>query len=326
MRALVLSATLALFALGLAAGPARADVGRVLDDHVLPGVSAFAGATAALAKAARQDCTAVGPAHAAAFDAWMGIAHLNLGPGEGAALGIAFWPDPRGTAPRALRALLAGPLPDDYAQVSAAARGLHALDLMLGEPGLRDYAPGSPGCALVTAIAADLAAQAAALDAAWQDDFAARLRSAGAADNATFLAPDEAVRALYTQLVTGVEFIKDQRVARPLGAFGAPHPARAEAWRTARPQRNILLSLAALRDLARALSDVPMPRSETAFAAALDAAGRLSDPALADLDDPQAWLKLDILRQRLDALQDEIAAELGAALAVGAGFNALDGD
>jgi predicted lipoprotein len=313
--------------LALIAAPAAADVRRAVETQILPGYAAFTAATAGLAAAAEADCTDIAAPYAAAFDAWMAVAHLNLGPAEDVRLSIAFWPDTRGVTPRALRALLDAPaLPADYAEVSAAARGLFALDILTGDPAFAGYAKASPACGLVQAVARDLAAQAAGLEAGWRGGFADALLTAGADGNATFLGPDEALRALYTQALAGIEFLIEGRIERPLGRFDAPKPARAEAWRTGRPQRNILLSLQALEALALSLTDAPAPRTEAAFAAAREAAARLSDPALRDIADPQAWLKLDILRQRVEAVATAVEGEIGTALGVGQGFNAADGD
>ena len=101
-------APLALAA-ALLAAPALAGVEEAVDAHALPRVAAFAEAAAALDAAARQDCEAeaVRPAYHDAFDAWMGVSHMRMGPLEedGRALAVAFWPDERDATGRALRAL-----------------------------------------------------------------------------------------------------------------------------------------------------------------------------------------------------------------------------
>ncbi|MES2845028.1 MAG: imelysin family protein [Pseudomonadota bacterium] len=93
-----------LIALSLAASPACADVVDVVQRHVLPGYAVFAGATADLARVAQSTCDAptLRPAFNAAWDAWLGVSHLHLGPAEkdGRALAIAFWPDPKGLGAR----------------------------------------------------------------------------------------------------------------------------------------------------------------------------------------------------------------------------------
>ena len=125
----------------------------------------MAEATATLARAAEADCTAeaLRPAYLAAWEAWAPIADLRIGPSEAAALTIAYWPDERGAGARTIRSLLAaedpaGRDPAAFAEVSAAARGFPALDLLLGDPDLSGYGPGSYACDLVRSAALDLAA------------------------------------------------------------------------------------------------------------------------------------------------------------------------
>lgn len=328
---MTLRAALAL-ALALLGAPALADTERALAEHVLPGHAAFAEAAGALEAAAEADCRAeaVRPAFEAAFDAWMGIAHLRLGPTEAAAPAIAFWPDPSGATQRAVSDLLAAADdaaldPARMARASVAGRGLLALDRLLADPDLAGYGPDDHACRLVEAIAADLAAQARALEAEWTG-FAETMRSAGEPGNDRFLAPREASGALYTQLVAGLTFDRDERLGRPMGTLDRPRPTRAEAWRSGRSVPNLAGSLAALRDLARALAPGAIPETEAAFEAALEAAGRLGDPGLQDLDDPQAWLRADAVRSRLDETLAAVDAEIGAPSGLSAGFNSQDGD
>jgi predicted lipoprotein len=317
------------------AAPAAGGVNEAIDDAILPATASFAETAGALAATAAGDCRAeaVRPAYHAAFDAWLGIGHLRLGPLEeqGRALAIAFWPDTRGITPRTVAGLIADDdpalaSPDEFAEVSVAGRGLFAMEQVLYDDTHAGYGEGTPACALVRMQAADLARMAAAVDAEWRGGFAGTLRTAGAEGNATFLDEREAQRALYTALVTGLEFDKDQRVGRPLGTFDRPRPNRAEARRSGRSLRNVVLSLEALRDLARGLSDVPIPRTEAAFADALEMAEALGDPVFAAVEDPQGWLEADILRQRIDFAQDAVSGEIGAVLGITAGFNAADGD
>ena len=313
------------------AAPLRADVARALETQILPGYAGFASATKALAEAAQADCdpAAIKPAYDAAFDAWLQVGHLRLGPGEVAAITIAFWPDTRGATLRALDRMIADQDPvgrdaTDYAQVSAAARGFFALDALVFDPEPKGDA--AYRCALTATVAADLAAQAATLEQDWRDGFAQVLTTAGQPGNATYLAPEEATQALYTQLLAGLEFTEDQRLGRPLDSFDAPHPRRAEAWRSDRSLPNIRASLTAQRALALALADAPLPASEAAFDAAEAAAEVVADPGLQDIDDAQAWFRADVLRQRVQAIRQAVEAELGAQLGVSAGFNSADGD
>jgi predicted lipoprotein len=321
----------------LCAAPARADVERALTAQILPGFARFAEAAEGLATSARADCrpAAVIPAYHAAFDAWAAVADLRLGPSETGALTVAFWPDDRGYTPRALSALIAaedpvGRDPARYAEVSVAARGFLALEMLLHDPAFADYGPGDYRCALVQTIAADLARQAEALAAAWSEGFAATLRTAGAAGNATFLTGDEAIRAIYTQVLTALDWTADSRLGRPLGSSGRPRPRLAEAWRSGRSLRNAVLACEAAHALAHALAAdlVPggLPQTDAALARVQAAAATIEDPAFQDIADPQARLRVEALQQAVRALRSAIATEIGARLGIAAGFNAQDGD
>ncbi|MFV0303000.1 MAG: imelysin family protein [Paracoccus sp. (in: a-proteobacteria)] len=323
-----------MLAAGLAlslAVPSRADLARAVETQILPGFADFTATAATLAETAKGSCdpAAIRPAYDAAFDAWLQVAHLRLGPGETMILSIAFWPDTRGATPRALDQMIAdqdpvGTDPTEYAQVSAAARGFFALEALVFDP--EPQGDAAYRCALTATVAADLARQAAKLDQDWRDGFATVLTTAGQPGNAVYLAPEEAVRALYTQLLAGLEFTEDQRLGRPLDSFDMPHPRRAEAWRSGRSLPNIRASLRAERALALALADGPIPATEAAFDAAGRAADVVVDPGLQDIADAQAWFRADVLRQRVQAIRQAVAAELGAQLGVSAGFNSADGD
>ena len=321
-----------ILALGLAQ-PALAGVNEAVDRYILPSLSAFAEAAEDLDRAARADCRpeAVTPAFHAAFDAWMTIADLRIGPSETSALSIAFWPDARGFTGRTLSQLIAAedPVtfdPDGYAEVSIAARGFFALEMLLFDPGFSDYTPGSYTCALVRAIATDLDRQAAALETDWKDGFAAILRTAGGAGNATYLDDSEALRALYTQLLSSLEFTANQRLGRPMGSFEQPRPTRAEAWRSGRSLRNVLLSVNAAEALAHALADRDLPETDAAAARVHDLAVRIVDPAFQGITDPQERLHLEVVQQAVRTLRAAIEAEVGAPLGIAPGFNSQDGD
>lgn len=314
-----------LASLVVLSGPAWAGVEEAVDEHLLPGYAGFALATEALAAATQADCAPETwrPALAAAFDAWGPVADIRLGPAETAALSIAFWPDERGATARALAGLVAGDPaalePQAYAQGSIAARGLFALDASLDLPKTPE------ACAVERAIAADLAAQAEALARDWEAE-AAALTSAGAEGNARYMTEDEAFRALYTQILTGLEFTADTRLGRPLGEFDRPRPTRAEAWRSGRPLPNALASAEAGAALALLLADAPLPATEAALASVRQAAAAIADPTFQDIDDPQARLRVEILQQRVRALRSAIEAEVGAPRGIAAGFNSQDGD
>ena len=321
-----------LFALSLIfALPTLADAGveAVVDAHILPGYASFADATQDLAEVAQTcDSPDLKPAYHAAFDAWLAISHIQFGPVEenGRSLAIAYWPDPKDQTGRAVSRLIADndPAVKDPAafnEVSVAAQGFFALErLLFDTPEPTEYT-----CAFTRAIALHLASAAATLNDEWQGDLAGLLRNPGQ-DGSPWPSPAEATRVLYTSLTSGLEFIKDQRLGRPLGTFERPRPTRAEAYRSERSLRNVALGLSALRAMAVALADGDIPDTTAAFDRALASAQTLDDPALQGVADPGERFRIEALQQQVVGIQAAIATEIGAALGVQAGFNAMDGD
>ncbi|MGH1330648.1 MAG: imelysin family protein [Paracoccaceae bacterium] len=336
------NAKTALFALSIMgafalAPSAKADVKELLEEALLPSFAAFAEASEALNLAAQKDCTAAAlqAPFQAAYDAWIPVASLRIGPSEIGALSISFWPDTRGAIPKTLAKLIASedPIVSDpaaYAHVSIAARGLTALEFMLYDQSFNTYPPESYACTLTRSIARDLALQAKDLHRGWHSEFAQVLLGAGAAGNATYLDKSEAQRALFTQILASLEFSTDARLARPMGSFERPRPKRAENWRAGRSVRNIALALKAAQAQSStlALGQLPpeLPLSTAAFEIAEQALAKIQDPAFQDLDMPDARFRAEVLQQTLRAAQVALANEIGVGLGIAAGFNALDGD
>ena len=325
-----LALTLCLLAL-----PARADVAEAVADHILPGHDRFAAATVALVDAVGKTCArdAIQPAFHAAFDAWMGVQHIRIGPveEEGRGLAIAFWPDPKGLGLKAQKALLAGDpaklAPTAFAEQSVAARGLTGLERLIFTNELETEDLGRDTCPLIRATAHDLARIAAEMRAGWQGEFAAVLQSAGAPGNTRFLSQTEARQALFTQLVTGLEHLRDHRLGRPMGTFDRPTPERAEARASGRSLQNVILSLQGMRGLSQSLAaPEAAPETLAAFDRAEALARDLHDPVFAGVATPQGRLRVEVVQQAVDQVRLAALAEIGPALGVGLGFNSLDGD
>lgn len=322
MRALILALT-------LLASPARADFPETVQTHILPGYAAFQAAIQALADKAIQSCAASGltPAYHSAYDAWMAVQHLRFGPVEtdGRVLAILYWPDPKAIGTKAQMALLTGDpaklVPEAFSEQSVAARGLLSLERLLFPA---KALPADP-CPLIRATTADLARMAAQILADWEHGFAQTLATAGESGNTTYLTRAEARQVLFTQLASGLEFLEDSRLGRPLGSFDTPHPERAEALGSGRSQRNVLLSLRAMRQMVETLSP-GVPQTLAAFDQAIGLAETLDDPVFAGVAVPPNRLKVEILQQAVQQIRQVILSELAPEMKVGIGFNAADGD
>lgn len=321
------------------AAPALSDDGAdrlraAVEGHILPGFATLDIAAAALADTARTDCEPGSPAlraaYGTAFDAWISVSHLRFGPAETGdrAYALAFWPDPRGATPDALRGLIAAedPAVGDparFADVSVAARGFYALEYLLYDPA---FPAGPYGCALIRAVAGDIAANAAAIHAGWQAGFAEAMTGAGTSDRYRSL--DEALQEILKAIAGGLQLTAEARLARPMGTFDAPRPTRAEVRRSGRSLRHVVLSLTATRDLARRIAPpgADAAATDAAFARAIDIAARLEDPVFAGVSDPAGRLKVEVLWTAVEQVRARVAGDLGPALGVAQGFNAQDGD
>lgn len=336
LRWLLISASLLL-----AAAPAQAEpdfagvVDRAIEGHVLPGYDQLLEATAALAETAKGcDEAATKAAYHAAFDAWMGISHLAFGPAEaeGRMFALAFWPDPKGFAAKALRRLIADEDavvddPSAFAERSVAARGLLALDRLLYDPEIG--ATSAYRCRLAAAIARDMAATAAAIRADW-DAYAAGMRNAGL-DGSPYGDKAAAARAFYGALLGGLEVTEDLRLGGPLGALAKPRPTLAEGWRSGRPLRNVRLSLEALEGLfetafAPALTESGADAVRSAFDYALKTWEKAPEPLVEAVAEPAGRFKIEALKSAVGLVRDAVAANVGGGLDLAQGFNARDGD
>ena len=144
---------------------------------------------------------------------------------------------------------------------------------------------------------------------------------AGKEGNRVYQSQDDAVRDAYTSLLTGLQFVSEARLGRPLGSFDRPRPRRADARRSGRSLRHVEISLASLGRLAGLLSRGEAEEVEAkvnaAFSSALEIAG---------VAEAAGRLRVEILQQRVGIIRETVASEIGPALGIAAGFNALDGD
>ncbi|MPZ34671.1 MAG: hypothetical protein GEV13_27420 [Rhodospirillales bacterium] len=364
---------LVVLALAVAALPALAateDDYRALNrsivaGHVLPRLAAFARATAALrgtadlacAARAPADVTALRQAFVLAMDAWEAIQHVRFGPVEffSRRSRIFFWPDPRNSVGRQLGALLENGSPQaiteqSIARESVAVQGFPALERLLYDEGLaarltaRTAAGADTACAVVRAIAANLATMARDIDAAWSqgDDAYARYLDQAGPEHVRFHHHREVTLELFKSLHTAVEFVADHKLVRPLGAsIQAARPRLAEAWRSGRSLANIRTNLAAAQALyvgtgggASVSSFVREIAGEReldelltrAFAQTLATVEGIPGSLGAGVASAASRRPLDKLLRETRALKALLAQRLAPVLGVPVGFNALDGD
>ncbi|UYV36601.1 imelysin family protein [Rhodobacteraceae bacterium D3-12] len=310
----------------------------VVKEHVLPRFEQLSARSGALHQAATAECSAssegLQQAYHAAFDAWVGVSHLRFGPSEvnDRAFALAFWPDTKGFTPKALARLIrnqdsAAQDVEAFSHVSIAGRGFYALEFLLFDERIASMGDATYRCDLVRAVTADIERNAGAILSDWRGGYGEALMHPGA--DGRYRSEDEAVQEVFKALLVGLEFTQDTRLGRPLGTFERPRPKRAEAYRSGRSLRNVVVSVEATRELAAILSRKAGSVADTldaAFARSLELAAGLGDPVFAGVATIQGRLEVEILQQSIGYIREIANTELGPMLGVSAGFNALDGD
>ncbi len=327
----------------IAAPDYYATIDRSLDQVILPGSAAFSDAADALAEASPEQCGQIDAeelreAFHTAWDRWMAIQYLRFGPldEDNRAFSIAFWPDRRGktgkTVNRMLKAADPGVLdPRAFARSSIAGRGFYALERLLYDNGGPVPLTDAYRCAYISAISHDIAWLAAENEAEWKAYWATYLRTAGEEGNTRFLAPEEVLQRLMAVLDATLAETAVNRLGKPLGNLDKRRPRLAEAWRSGRSLRQIALVIASVEKLT---FDVfgPDLTAEDRFEihSAIDGVRASLTRVQADGSlraaiekDP---LRVEVLMQSVEHLDEVLDGIIGPRLGIGPGFNAQDGD
>lgn len=303
-------------------------------------------------------------------DAWMRAQQFRLGPlSEGQrAERFAYWPERRNVVAKQLAALVASNDPAElepkrFAEASVAIQGLPALErLLYGDEKAADTVDdfflgprAGRHCAIFRAITANLLVIAEECEAAW---------SAVVGDPAKSTAPfaansAEATTQFYTNLLTMLQIVAEQKIGAPLGAdIASENPKVAEQWRSSRSGRNIDLNLTTAQNsflapggfatLLRPGHADLVAEVEKAFATVLDAPG-VSFTAKAPNDYSQLLDELKLegvviaegvpqisdedrrknatdLIVKINHLRDILRQKVPPAIGITLGFNELDGD
>jgi uncharacterized protein len=249
---------------------------------------------------------------------------------------MAHWPERKNAVSRALGNLLSRTgtedlTPERFAQVSAAAQGLTALERLLYEPKTakalnEGTQTGQRHCAVGQAIAGGLARTSAAVLDEWTrpDGTLTRLET-GAAGTV-----EEAATRLTTDYLTLFELIDDQKLGAVMGkAPDEARPTLAEGWRSGRSMRAIAVNLEAAEALARILLDDRKDENASLFYTFQSTCG-LADGMPADIgamaEDPKRRRNLALLHDSVHSLREIVSSTLPFALGVSVGFNSRDGD
>ena len=173
---------------------------------------------------------------------------------------IFYWPDPKGLGGRQVHEALAkqdqsvtdiGALKGK----SVALQGLPALEELLYGDGAEALAKGTGAaafrCRFAASIAANVAAMTKEIEQGWQDGapYTKAYLEPGP-DNAAYHTPKEVTLELFKTFNTGIETVRDQKMAKALGA--KPEEARpqlAPFWRSGLSFANMADNLEGVREL-----------------------------------------------------------------------------
>jgi predicted lipoprotein len=327
-----------------------------LDQYIRPGYKQFAESTGALKQSVAALCQ--GPsaealkdtqkAFAAAVDAWSVVEPIRFGPvaQEHRFERIFYSPDPKGLGTRQLREALAK---QDKSTTEAASligksvalQGLPALEYLLYGDGAamlgKGGADGAFRCRFAEAIAGNLAAMSKEVADGWQDgaSYAKSYLEPGPT-NAAYHTPKEVTLELFKTFTAGIESIRDQKIAKTLGAKPVEaRPQLAPFWRSRLNFVNMAGNLAGVRDLFAKGGFAQVVHDETAGAEdsvvfdlnhAIDVLRGIAKPVAEAVHNEDSRGKLEALRVSLKAAVTTAGDMISRGAGLTFGFNAMDGD
>jgi len=313
----------------------------IVTNHLLPRYHTFTEKTAALSDATGKLCPGVAPASLdaardafhGAMDAWQEVEHLRQGPAAAADthIRVKFWPDRKSLVDKHLARLMANKngdilKADSFAHVSIAVQGFPALERLLFAKDAPASLKAGDGpvtpCAVAQAIAVNLHAIAADLEARWTKDPAAGR-------------PAKRVTTdLFNDLATGLGAVAELKLGAPLGSDGKSRPRRAENWMSGRALRNVMHNLVALQDLYDGLATAKgahIGKGEDdlirrQFAYLIKTTGDLGPSITTVLKTEKGPLRIKVLKSDIQNLHELVVINVSEGLDLVLGFNSLDGD
>jgi hypothetical protein len=333
-----------LFAVPAAAAPA--DLARQFaDDFAVPRFQAVAAAAHAQEGAwtnfcsdpAHGDVESLKQAYQNLSDAWSDVEFVRIGP---AAAGLRverfnWWLDRTDATGKALTAMLAAKpddlAPEKLAKGSVAGQGLPVVERLLfpaAEAAKLKKKDGVQRCIVGVAVSRGQSAIADQIVGDWTSADGARAALvANTAWKFSFANADEAASVMMTDLVAGLEALKDLKVAMEFHDIMNPKsPPLAEAPRSGLTLRDIARNLAAIRQGAA----IFLAQATPAQKAQMEKAFNDADRALKGLQDAKGnTARVAAVKQMLavfGTLSQTAMTVLPQATGLTLGFNSLDGD
>ena len=287
-------------------------------------------------------------AFGSAVAAWSKVEILRFGPitQDRRYERLFYWPDPKGIGTRQIKDALAKKdqavmEAAKLAEKSVALQGLPALEYLLyGEGAEALGQSGGDGefrCRFAASIAANVATIAKEVTEAWADGApAAKAFLEPAPDDPVYRTPKEVTLELFKAFTAGIELVRDQKLAKPLGA--APeqaNPRLAPFWRSGLAFANMAGDLEGVRTLFAqgglaqiVKQDSPGVENSILFDLhhAVTVLRGIALPADQAFRDPAMRGKLEALRVSLKSARDTAGEIIARAAGLSFGFNAMDGD
>jgi predicted lipoprotein len=327
-----------------------------LENYIRPGYaqlseSAFALSGKVKALCEQPSATALKDARAAfagEVEAWSKVELLRFGPvaQEHRYERLFFWPDPKGLGLHQIRDALAkedGTVtkPESLAAKSVALQGLPALEFLLYGDDADTLAKGSGDaafrCSFAASVAANVASIAKDIDDGWKDGapFTKSYLAPGP-DDPFYRAPKEVTLELFKAFTTGIESVRDQKLAKMLGP--KPEEAKPELapfWRSGLTLTNIADNLDGVRQLFQkggfaelVHSDQPGVENSMLFDLdhAIEVLHGIDLPVAKLVHDETARGKLEALRVSLKSAAQTASDIISRVAGLAFGFNAMDSD
>ncbi|HTT97839.1 MAG TPA: imelysin family protein [Rhizomicrobium sp.] len=270
-------------------------------------------------------------------DAWSDVEFMHIGPAAVALRQERFnwWLDRTDARGKAFTAMMAAKVddlvPEKLAAGSVAGQGLPMIERLLfpdSEAALLKKKDGAQRCIVGTAVARGQAAIADQIVADWTAPDGARAALiANTRWKVSFADASEAASVMMTDLVAGLESLKDLKVAMEFHDVMNPAaPRLAEATRSGRTLRDISRNMAAIRQGLAVFLTQATPVQKAQLDTAFDDAGRVLNDIETAKDDAARIAAVKKSLIVFGTLSQTAMTILPAATGLTLGFNNLDGD
>ena len=357
MRAILAAAMLCAGALSAQADADHAGIARAsLTKVIRPDYAALAESADALKGKVETLCSQPSAAalnetknaFAATVAAWSKVEIIRFGPvtQDHRYERLFFWPDPKSLGLRQLQDVLAKQdetvtEPDELAGKSVALQGLPALEFLLYGDGAESLAMSGDGgafrCGFALSVATNIDRIARNVVEGWREGAAYEKSFLGPVpDDPHYHAPKEVTLDLFKSFASGIEYVRDQKLGKPLGASSEQaKPKLAAFWRSGLSFDNAAGNLEGVRALFAQggfaqLVEQESPGVESSILFDLDHAIEvlrgIDMPMTEVVEDASLRAKLEALRVSLKSARDTAGDLIARAAGLAFGFNATDGD